>query len=72
MNKTDAKYSSFIETSDGKVALRIVLSPDSYAALEKYFVKKSGDTMTGALEISPSGTTSLTIKKDTNFYLDGG
>ena len=71
-NRTDREYQKFILTSDGKVALRLKLSDDSFVLLDARYVLAAGDTMTGALGISPSGDTSLTIKKDTRVYLDGG
>ncbi len=71
-NKNDLEFQKFIETSDGKVALRLKLSDDSYIVLDARYVKKSGDTMTGSLILSPTtGDNALTIKADCNLYFDG-
>ena len=79
--RADKELLKFIETSDGKVALRLKLHDDSFTVLDARYVQTTttgnyveiaGDTMTGALDIEPTGATSLTIKKDTKFYLDGG
>ena len=72
-NRTDREYQKFILTSDGKVALRLKLSDDSYVLLDARYVLAAGDTMTGTLVLSPTtGDVSLEIKKDTRVYLDGG
>jgi len=72
-NRTDREYQKFILTSDGKVALRLKLSDDSFVLLDARYVLAAGDTMTGTLVLSPTtGDVSLEIKKDTRVYLDGG
>lgn len=62
----------FVETSDGKVALRIKLHDDSFILLDARYVLAAGDTMTGALVISPStGNKAIVIKKDCKWFFDG-
>jgi hypothetical protein len=71
-NKTDREYQKFVLTSDGKVALRLKLSDDSYVFLDARYVLAAGDTMTGTLVLSPTTDNALTIKADCKVYLDGG
>jgi hypothetical protein len=71
-NKNARDFGKFVETSDGKVALRIKLHDDSYVLLDARYVLAAGDTMTGTLVLAPTtGDTALTIKADTKIYLDG-
>ncbi len=81
MNRNDAEFDKFVETSDGKVALRLKLHDDSYVLLDaRYvlttttgnYVAVAGDTMTGTLVLSPAtGTSAVEIKTDCRLYFDG-
>ena len=51
--RTDLEMQKFIETSDGKVAVRFILNPDSYTLLDgRYILIDTGVTVANSTETS--------------------
>jgi len=57
LSRSDLETQKFIETSDGKVAVRLVLSSDSYDVLDaRYVVINTGTTVDDSTETSNEAT----------------